>query len=90
MPIHDQSYRRYKGLRESPRSAWTVIAVNGITGFLKKRAFLAFLLVAWIPFIARAVQIYVAANFAADPGAGDEGARPSASSSTSRASSSSS
>jgi ABC-2 type transport system permease protein len=63
MPIHDQSYRRYKGQRESARSAWTVIAVNGILSMLKKRSFLALLLFAWIPFIVRAVQIYVAANF---------------------------
>lgn len=62
MPIHDQSYRRYKGHRESPRSAWTVIAVNGITGFLKRRAMIALLIFAWIPFIVRAVQIYVSAN----------------------------
>ena len=63
MPIHDQSYRRYGGKRESARSAWTVIALAGITSLLKKRIFLALLLFAWIPFIVRAVQIYVAANF---------------------------
>jgi ABC-2 type transport system permease protein len=63
VPIHDQSYRRYKGRRESARSAWTVIAVAGITGFLKRRAFIGILLFAWLPFIIRAVQIYVAANF---------------------------
>jgi ABC-type transport system involved in multi-copper enzyme maturation permease subunit len=63
MPIHDQSYRRYGGKRESARSAWTVIALAGITSLLKKRMFLALLLFAWIPFIVRAVQIYVAANF---------------------------
>jgi ABC-2 type transport system permease protein len=63
MPIHDQSYRRYKGQRESARSAWTVIAVTGITAMLRKRAFLGLLLFAWIPFIVRAVQIYIAANF---------------------------
>ncbi len=63
MPIHDQSYRRYKGRKESARSAWTVIASHGIMGVLKKRAFLGLLLFAWIPFIVRAVQIYVSANF---------------------------
>jgi ABC-2 type transport system permease protein len=63
MPIHDQSYRRYKGKRESARSAWTVIAVHGITGMLKKRAFLGLLLFAWVPFIVYAVRIYVSANF---------------------------
>lgn len=63
MPIHDQSYRRYGGTRESPRGAWTVIASAGIQAVLRKRAFLALLLFAWGPFIVRAVQIYVAANF---------------------------
>jgi ABC-2 type transport system permease protein len=63
MPIHDQSYRRYGGKRESARSAWSVIALAGITSLVKKRVFLALLLFAWIPFIVRAVQIYVSANF---------------------------
>jgi ABC-2 type transport system permease protein len=63
MPIHDQSYRRYGGRRESARSAWTVIAIEGITSLVKRRAFLGLLIFAWIPFIVRAVQIYVSANF---------------------------
>jgi ABC-2 type transport system permease protein len=63
MPIHDQSYRRYKGERESVRSAWTVIALTGIKSFVKNRALLGVLLVAYIPFIVRIVQFYVAANF---------------------------
>ncbi len=63
MPIHDQSYRRYKGQKESARSAWTVIASHGIMNVLKKRSFLALILFAWVPFIVRAVQIYVSANF---------------------------
>lgn len=63
MPIHDQSYRRYKGERISARSAWTVIALAGIASFLKKRALLGVLLFAYLPFIVRIVQFYVAANF---------------------------
>ncbi len=63
MPIHDQSYRRYKGERVSARSAWTVIALAGITSFLKKRALLGVLLFAYLPFIVRIVQFYVAANY---------------------------
>lgn len=49
MPIHDQSYRRYRGKREDVRSAWTVIAITGITAMLRKRAFLGVLFAAWIP-----------------------------------------
>jgi ABC-2 type transport system permease protein len=63
MPIHDQSYRRYGGRRENARSAWTVIALAGVTALLGKRIFLGLLLFAWIPFIVRAVQIYLSANF---------------------------
>jgi ABC-2 type transport system permease protein len=63
VPIHDQSYRRYKGARESARSAWTVIASSGILGLVRKRSFIGLLIFAWIPFIVRAVQIYVSANF---------------------------
>jgi ABC-2 type transport system permease protein len=64
MPIHDQSYRRYKGDRVSVRSAWTVIALTGIKTFIRKRTFLGVLLFAYVPFIVRIVQFYVAANYA--------------------------
>ncbi len=63
MPIHDQSYRRYSGTRQSLRSAWTVIASAGIMSFLRRRAFLGLLLAAWIPFIVRASQLFLASNF---------------------------
>ncbi len=63
MPIHDQSYRRYAGAREKPGGAWTVIASAGIRNMIRKRMFLALLLLAWLPFIIRAVQIYLAANW---------------------------
>jgi ABC-type transport system involved in multi-copper enzyme maturation permease subunit len=64
MPIHDQSYRRYGGGRTSPGRGWTVIARAGIMNVVKKRVFLGVLLFAWLPFVVRAVQIYVAENFA--------------------------
>jgi ABC-type transport system involved in multi-copper enzyme maturation permease subunit len=63
VPIHDQSYRRYAGSKEAPGRAWSVIAIAGIRAMLRRRMFLGLLLFAWIPFIVRAVQIYVAANF---------------------------
>lgn len=40
-----------------------MIAIHGITSLVGRRAFLGLLLFAWIPFIVRAVQIYVSANF---------------------------
>ena len=63
MPIHDQSYRRYAGGRARPGQAWTVIAWAGIMNMIRKRAFLGLLIFAWLPFVVRAVQIYVATNF---------------------------
>ena len=62
MPIHDQGYRRYGGDKARTGSGWMVIARAGIRTMLDKKQFLALLLLAWIPFIVRAVQIYLAAN----------------------------
>lgn len=63
MPIHDQSYRRYGGEKRPVTSAWTVIARAGLMSFLSRRAFLGLLLAAWIPFIVRASQLFLASNF---------------------------
>lgn len=63
MPIHDQSYRRYRGSREAPGKAWVVIALAGMRAMLGRRPFLGLLLLAWFPFFARVIQIYVASNF---------------------------
>jgi ABC-2 type transport system permease protein len=62
MPIHDQGYRRYGGEKAARGRAWAVIAKNGIRTRLGQRAFIGLLLVAWVPFLVRAVQIYAAAN----------------------------
>jgi ABC-type transport system involved in multi-copper enzyme maturation permease subunit len=63
MPIHDQSYRRYGGGRTSLGRGWTVIAWAGIRNMIRKRAFMGILLFAWMPFVVRAVQIYLSSNF---------------------------
>jgi ABC-2 type transport system permease protein len=62
MPIHDQGYRRYRGLRAAVGRGWIVIARAGIRAMFAKRAFLGLLLFAWLPFFVRAVQFYFAAN----------------------------
>jgi ABC-2 type transport system permease protein len=62
MPIHDQGYRRYGGLKARRGTGWMVITRAGIRTFFAKRAFLGLLLVSWFPFFVRAVQIYAAAN----------------------------
>jgi ABC-type transport system involved in multi-copper enzyme maturation permease subunit len=63
MPIHDQSYRRYRGGKALPGQAWAVIARAGIMNMIRKRIFMGLLIFAWFPFIARAIQIYVTANY---------------------------
>jgi ABC-type transport system involved in multi-copper enzyme maturation permease subunit len=60
-PIHDQSYRHYAGGRAMPGRSWTVIARAGVRGFLRRRAFIVWMLVALIPFIGRAIQFWGAA-----------------------------
>lgn len=64
MPIHDQGYRRYAGSKAAIGRGWAVIARNGVRSLLVKRTFVGLLLLAWAPFIVRAVQVYIAANFA--------------------------
>jgi ABC-2 type transport system permease protein len=62
LPIHDQGYRRYGGERAPRGRAWAVIARTGLRTRLAQRAFVGLLIVAWLPFFVRAVQIYAAAN----------------------------
>jgi ABC-2 type transport system permease protein len=63
MPIHDQGYRRFEGSRERTGAAWLVIGAAAIRSMLRKRKFAALLLLAWAPFIVRAVQVYATANW---------------------------
>lgn len=62
MPIHDQGYRRYGGDKVPHGRAWMVIAGSGIRALVTKRAFLGLLLISWMPFFGRALQIYASAN----------------------------
>ena len=62
MPIHDQGYRRYQGTRAPEGRAWAVITSTGVRTLLRRRAFAALLLLSWIPFVVRAVQIYFSSN----------------------------
>jgi ABC-2 type transport system permease protein len=63
MPIHDQGYRHYAGRRRPPGTAWWVIARQQIRTVLSQKRYLILLLMAWVPFVGRVVQIYLAANF---------------------------
>jgi len=58
MPIHDQSYRHYAGVKAPPGRSWTVIAWAGILTTVKKRVFLAILFGGWVQFFGRAIGFY--------------------------------
>lgn len=62
MPIHRERYRRRETGVDSVGRAWLVIAANGLRILVRRRPFLFLMILAWIPAIVRAVQIYAAAN----------------------------
>jgi ABC-2 type transport system permease protein len=62
VPIHDQGYRHYVGQRAPHGRAWWVIARSQIVTALQHRGFRFLLIAAWAPFLARALQIYVASS----------------------------
>jgi ABC-2 type transport system permease protein len=62
VPIHDQGYRRYAGVRAAPGRAWSVIAKAGIRTMLARRLFLGLLLASWVQFLVRAVLIYLSTS----------------------------
>jgi ABC-2 type transport system permease protein len=57
-PVHDQSYRRYAGIRQPLGRGWMVIAGTGLRALLAYKVFIALLVLAWVPFLVRTVQIY--------------------------------
>jgi ABC-2 type transport system permease protein len=63
VPIHRERYRRRDGGLDVRGRAWLVICAQGLRALVKRRAFVYLMLLAWIPCIVRAVQIYAAANF---------------------------
>lgn len=64
MPIHDQGYRRYEGRRLPPGGAWWVIARTDLLAGMRSRLFVGLLLLAWLPFVVRVVQIYFSSSYA--------------------------
>jgi ABC-2 type transport system permease protein len=62
MPIHDQGYRRYGGVRGAHGRAWWVIARAQILASVRYKPFIVLLLFAWSPFVVRAVQFYLASS----------------------------
>ncbi|HVT48642.1 MAG TPA: ABC transporter permease subunit [Vicinamibacterales bacterium] len=62
-PVHDQSYRHYDGARQPLGRAWLVILGQGLRALLRRRALVALVVLAWVPFLVRTVQIYVVAAY---------------------------
>jgi ABC-2 type transport system permease protein len=62
MPIHDQGYRHYVGQRAPDGRAWWVIARSHMHAAVRHRPFVILLILAWAPFVVRAVQLYVSTS----------------------------
>jgi ABC-2 type transport system permease protein len=63
MPIYEQTYRRYEARRPLRRARFVPIAREALKLILARRAYLFLLMIAWIPFIARVIQVYVVTRF---------------------------
>jgi len=63
MPIHDQGYRRYAGVKDARGQAWLVIARAGVKTMVAKRLFLGLLLIAWVRFVYECIRVYLTTNF---------------------------
>ena len=62
-PVHDQSYRRYGGTRQPVGQAWAVILRTGVRALVGRKLFIGLLIVAWLPFLVRSIQIYLVAAY---------------------------
>jgi ABC-type transport system involved in multi-copper enzyme maturation permease subunit len=65
MPIHDQTYRRYEGTRAAVGRGWLVILRAGVRGLLTRRVFVGLLVLSWLPWLVRTVQIWAVATYPA-------------------------
>ena len=63
MPIYDQGYRRYEARGPLRRVRFWPISREALRLILSRRAFLGLLMLAWIPFLARVIQVYVVTRF---------------------------
>ena len=73
MPIYDLSYRHWNGQRTPASMRWLPIATAGLMEHLKKRLFLFWLFICWIPALIAGVLIYLhtVVNIPEAPGAAD-------------------
>ena len=62
MPIHDQSYRRYGGPRESAERGWLVIARTGIAQYARRRPMIGLMFAASVQLIGWLIFFYLHAT----------------------------
>ena len=63
MPIYDLSYRTWGGVPTSRRTRWVPIARAGLEPFLRRRAFLFWLILCWMPAVVFGAILYVRVKF---------------------------
>ena len=63
MPIYEQVYRKYAARASLRNVRFWPITREALRLILVKRAFVALLILAWIPFVVRVIQIYVVTRF---------------------------
>jgi hypothetical protein len=63
MPIYDQGYRRHVARRPLRKARFWPITREALRLVLAKRAFLGLLAASFLPFVVRAIQIYVVTRF---------------------------
>jgi len=63
MPIYEQTYRRYEARMPLRRWRSWPITREALRLILAKRAFLGLLVLAWLPFLVRVIQVYIVTRF---------------------------
>jgi ABC-2 type transport system permease protein len=63
MPIYEQSYRRYEAREGLRRVRFWPITREALRLILAKRAYIGLMVVSFIPFVIRVVQVYVVTRF---------------------------
>jgi ABC-2 type transport system permease protein len=63
MPIYDQGYRRYEARAPLRKARFWPITREALRLVLSKRAFLALIAGAFLPFVVRVIQIYIVTRF---------------------------
>jgi len=62
VPVYEQTYRHYEGVYRPRTLIWTIIAGRGVRRVWQTKWFKAVLLFGLLPFVVRALQIYLSVN----------------------------